>query len=518
MSFGFSVGDILGGASLAYQLCKALSKTGGSAKDYQQLIAELNVVHKVLLQVEQLRVSNQLAQATLNALLFTTNSANEAMEAFLADHQKYSESLKKGGSGNLLKDAWRKAKWSLDIQQEPLKFFRSGQLFSLCISNNIHVFHSGHRRVELSNLPLEPIATLKAKYEQTQKEDRKNRLKQILSLPLAAMIHYAKDGENDEILCTLCDEDGRPDISYSKDDWAVKHFRLKHWGRYCTMRGIEPEAERLPSIANYMTYRPRPSTTPTNPNSSSHISPADWISLKDITSDCPIEEDWQIREINYSSQINEPHIPGPVLIRRFVVIQEGLESCLCLGIHTYAGRGCSTQADQELFAILHSSKEVPAAQEKETGILLEPIRMKPEHPSTALPASARIHFGRAYCIKNTMPVKPLGLIHAGSMQSLISQSEAHLFTKDSNSDPQTSEISLQDFIKAMEPKNVDRDIFPADMEVVEGMRNSIRDVLGRNLSLSKHAPPKEPPLGLGALSQDAVDTDSSRGTKRTRTA
>jgi hypothetical protein len=115
MSFGFSVGDILGGASLAYRLCKALSETKGSARDYQQLIAELNVVHKVLIQVEQLRASNQLAQATLNALLFITNSANEAMEVFLADHNKYIESLKQGGSGNILKDSWKKVRWGLGV-------------------------------------------------------------------------------------------------------------------------------------------------------------------------------------------------------------------------------------------------------------------------------------------------------------------------------------------------------------------------------------------------------------------
>jgi hypothetical protein len=118
MSLGFSVGDILGGASLAYQLCNALSETKGSSRDYQQLIAELNVVHKVLIQVEQLRVSNQLAQATLNALLFITNAANEAMEVFLADHEKYTESLKRGGSGNLLKDSWRKGKWAFEMETE----------------------------------------------------------------------------------------------------------------------------------------------------------------------------------------------------------------------------------------------------------------------------------------------------------------------------------------------------------------------------------------------------------------
>lgn len=120
MTFGFSVGDILGGASLACQLCNALSATRGSARDYQQLIAELNAVHKVLIQVEQLRVSNQLAQATLNALLFITNAANEAMEVFLVDHKAYAESLKQGGSGNLLKDGWRKGRWALQMESEVL--------------------------------------------------------------------------------------------------------------------------------------------------------------------------------------------------------------------------------------------------------------------------------------------------------------------------------------------------------------------------------------------------------------
>lgn len=97
MSFGFSVGDIIAGASLAFKLGKAFSEMRGSAMEYQQLVAELNIVHKVLLQVEQLRASNQLAQATVNALLFIVNSANEAMEVFLLDYENYGECLKPGG-------------------------------------------------------------------------------------------------------------------------------------------------------------------------------------------------------------------------------------------------------------------------------------------------------------------------------------------------------------------------------------------------------------------------------------
>jgi hypothetical protein len=83
-------------AGLAYNLYQALSTTKGSAHEYRELIVELNVVHKVLMQVEQLRASNQLAQATLNAMLFIVNSANEAMETFIINHEAYGESLKVG--------------------------------------------------------------------------------------------------------------------------------------------------------------------------------------------------------------------------------------------------------------------------------------------------------------------------------------------------------------------------------------------------------------------------------------
>jgi hypothetical protein len=56
-----------------------------------------------------------------------------------------------------------------------------------------------------------------------------------------------------------------------------------------------------------------------------------------------------------------------------------------LSAYRYADLGCSTQIDQEFFAILHSGKEVPIPLEKEIDVTLASIRMKPEHPPTALP-------------------------------------------------------------------------------------------------------------------------------------
>ena len=115
MSFGFSVGDFVATAQLAYTLGTALSDSKGAAKVYKDLIAELNVVHKVLLQVDELRAANQMAKATVNALLFTVNTTNVVMETFLDEHEGYEKSLRSGGSGNTVKDIYKKGKWATQM-------------------------------------------------------------------------------------------------------------------------------------------------------------------------------------------------------------------------------------------------------------------------------------------------------------------------------------------------------------------------------------------------------------------
>ncbi|KAL6820889.1 hypothetical protein J3E69DRAFT_357255 [Trichoderma sp. SZMC 28015] len=50
MFLGFSLGDFIDVAQLAYQLSKTLTESKGANEEYQTLIAELNVVHRVLLQ------------------------------------------------------------------------------------------------------------------------------------------------------------------------------------------------------------------------------------------------------------------------------------------------------------------------------------------------------------------------------------------------------------------------------------------------------------------------------------
>ena len=118
MSFGFSVGDFLAGAQLAYTLGKALSDSHGASKQYQELIAELHVVHKVMLQVQELHAAKQLSIATVNALLFTINATNGVMEAFLDEHERYSKSLKRGGSRNSVKDFYWKGRWATSMPEK----------------------------------------------------------------------------------------------------------------------------------------------------------------------------------------------------------------------------------------------------------------------------------------------------------------------------------------------------------------------------------------------------------------
>jgi hypothetical protein len=115
MSFGFSVGDFIAGAELALTLYQSLSTAKGSAAEYRELIAELNVVHKVLVQVDQLRAANHFAQATIQDMLFIVASATSAMEAFLTNYESYGLSLREAGSGNIIKDVWKKGSWTFNM-------------------------------------------------------------------------------------------------------------------------------------------------------------------------------------------------------------------------------------------------------------------------------------------------------------------------------------------------------------------------------------------------------------------
>lgn len=120
MSFGFSVGDFIAGANLAYQLLCTLPDSQGSSKEDQEVIQELGCVQQTFLHVEQMHSCNLFSKATLNAISYIINSSVEVMSNFFARTEKYRRSLSgnNGGHSSLYMDSWRKVGWSLFKKDE----------------------------------------------------------------------------------------------------------------------------------------------------------------------------------------------------------------------------------------------------------------------------------------------------------------------------------------------------------------------------------------------------------------
>lgn len=118
MSFGFSVGDFIAGANLAYQLLRALSDSQGASKEYQEVIQELGCVQQTFLHVEQMRSCNLFSRATLNAVSYIINSSVDVISNFFARTEKYRRSLSGNGGQSLYRDSWRKVGWSLFKKEE----------------------------------------------------------------------------------------------------------------------------------------------------------------------------------------------------------------------------------------------------------------------------------------------------------------------------------------------------------------------------------------------------------------
>ena len=150
------------------------------------------------------------------------------------------------------------------------------------------------------------------------------------------------------------------------------------------------------------------------------------------------------------------------------------------------------QSDQHLFGIIHSSKEIPPPEQGETGLSLKPLRMKVEHPSIVFPHTARIHFGRAYEINHNVPVRPIGLVHTGSMETLQSQFQSNVSREGVRTgEEETYESKLDRILEISqqrEDSENDATVLPADMETVKSIRQRIKDNIGPAISPTAHPP------------------------------
>lgn len=126
ITFG-SVGDIIAVCLLIKDLVKTLDDSRGSSAEYQEIIRELWILERALLEVEMLsRTCDNTVE--LNALCATARRASDecrrSIEVFLEKVRGYEEALRNGGSGNAFRDVSKKIKWQIS-QKDDLTRFRA---------------------------------------------------------------------------------------------------------------------------------------------------------------------------------------------------------------------------------------------------------------------------------------------------------------------------------------------------------------------------------------------------------
>jgi hypothetical protein len=124
ITFG-SVGDIISVCLIVKDLVDALNKSRGSSAEHGEIIRELWVLDRALLEVEVLSRTHSTT-VELVALCETARQTVEkcrlTVQAFSQRINKYGVSLGNGGSGNIMKDAAMKIGWQLSQKDEVSKF------------------------------------------------------------------------------------------------------------------------------------------------------------------------------------------------------------------------------------------------------------------------------------------------------------------------------------------------------------------------------------------------------------
>jgi hypothetical protein len=124
--FGFSV-DCIAVCILITDVIGALDSTRGSSSEYQEVTRELLALDRALLEVVKVAQSFETT-VELNALSHTARRTAEqcksCIEGFLERIKGYESALRKGGSGNMIRDVKGKVGWAM-CGREHLARFRT---------------------------------------------------------------------------------------------------------------------------------------------------------------------------------------------------------------------------------------------------------------------------------------------------------------------------------------------------------------------------------------------------------
>lgn len=121
VGFGFSAGDFIAALNLVTTVVKSLRDAGGSSAEYQSLISQLYALESTLLRVKRLEV-NDSQYAEVIALRRAASQCQRTIDTFSKTIEKYQHSLRADGSGNRVKDGWKKIKWAVCKSDDLAKF------------------------------------------------------------------------------------------------------------------------------------------------------------------------------------------------------------------------------------------------------------------------------------------------------------------------------------------------------------------------------------------------------------
>ncbi|KAF8823161.1 hypothetical protein HHX47_DHR10000113 [Lentinula edodes] len=127
LTFG-SIGDIITVIELLNRVREALCDSTGSSAEYQALIVDLDVFSDILDAVKSSISSNTRlspqSESLLNAHRQAVQSSHDLLKDIHGKIRKYQSSLRAGGSGNAMRDSWRKIGWALFKKPELVQMRR----------------------------------------------------------------------------------------------------------------------------------------------------------------------------------------------------------------------------------------------------------------------------------------------------------------------------------------------------------------------------------------------------------
>lgn len=119
--FGFSAGDFVAALKLVSTITSALRASSSSSAEFQSLISQLETLRTILQRVQELEIDDEY-HVEVVALRQAAAQCWRTIEGFWEKVKKYQPSLAHGGSGDMMKDGWRKVKWAVCKKEDLVRF------------------------------------------------------------------------------------------------------------------------------------------------------------------------------------------------------------------------------------------------------------------------------------------------------------------------------------------------------------------------------------------------------------